>query len=42
MGITTIGIGVNYNVSKVYKHNVMVRNVSDLGTVALNKIKLVA
>ena len=42
MGITTIGIGIQINVDQVYKNSVTVRHARDLGTVAFNKIKLVA
>ena len=42
MGITTIGLGIQCNVNNTYKHNVLVRNVHDIGNVAFNKIKLVA
>jgi Mg-chelatase subunit ChlD len=42
LGITTIGLGIQQNVSNVYKHNVTVRDVQSIGTVAFNKIKLVA
>ena len=42
LGITTIGLGIQQNVSNVYKHNVTVRDVHSIGSVAFNKIKLVA
>jgi hypothetical protein len=35
-------LGIQQNVSNVYKHNVTVRDVQSIGTVAFNKIKLVA
>jgi Mg-chelatase subunit ChlD len=42
LGITTIGLGIQLDVSNVYKHNVTVRNVHSIGAMAFNKIKLVA
>lgn len=42
LGITTIGLGIQQNVSNVYKHNVTVRDIHSIGSVAFNKIKLVA
>ena len=42
LGITTIGLGIQQRVGDVYKHNVTVRDVQSIGTVAFNKIKLVA
>jgi cobalamin biosynthesis protein CobT len=42
LGITTIGLGIQLDVSNVYKHNVTVRDVHSIGAVAFNKIKLVA
>ncbi|NBS67614.1 VWA domain-containing protein [bacterium] len=42
LGITTIGIGILCDVSSVYSENVTVRDVKSIGTVAFNKIKLVA
>lgn len=42
LGITTIGVGIMSDVTDIYKNSVMVRKVEDLGTIAFNKIKLVA
>lgn len=42
LGITTIGIGIQHNVSSVYPQAVRVDNVADLGNVALGQIKLAA
>jgi len=39
LGITTIGIGIDKDVSYIYKHAVMVRKVSDLGAAMFSKIK---
>lgn len=39
-GITTIGIGICHDVSRVYKNNVRVDVPADLGKVAFNQIKL--
>lgn len=42
LGITTIGIGIQENVSHVYPNAVRVNNLNDMGTVAFNKLKLAA
>lgn len=42
LGITTIGIGIDLNVGDVYPQNVTVSNLSELGAVSFNKIKLAA
>lgn len=42
LGITTIGIGIDLNVGDAYPQNVTVSNVSELGAVSFNKIKLAA
>jgi Mg-chelatase subunit ChlD len=42
LGITTIGIGIQENVSHVYPNSVRVNNLTDMGTVAFNKLKLAA
>ena len=42
LGITTIGIGIQENVSRVYPNAVRVDNLADMGTVAFNKLKLAA
>jgi hypothetical protein len=39
LGITTIGIGIQHDVSKVYKHAVRVNRAADLGTAMFSKIK---
>ena len=42
LGITTIGIGIQEHVSHVYPNAVRVNNLTDMGTVAFNKLKLAA
>jgi cobaltochelatase CobT len=42
LGITTIGIGIQSDVSSVYPNAVQVNNLADMGTVAFNKLKLAA
>lgn len=42
LGVTTIGVGIQHDVSDTYPINVTVRNVQDLGTVAFSKLKLAA
>jgi cobalamin biosynthesis protein CobT len=42
LGITTIGIGIQENVSRVYPNAVQVNNLADMGTVAFNRLKLAA
>jgi len=40
MGITTVGIGIRLDVSRVYPQSVRVNNVSDLGSASFKSIKL--
>lgn len=40
LGVTTIGIGIQMNVSSVYPNSVNVKTASDLGTVSFKQIKL--
>ena len=42
MGITTVGIGIELNVSSVYPQAITVSDMSELGAVSFNKIKLAA
>ena len=42
LGITTIGVGIQYNVSDVYANNVHVKSIADLGTASFKQIKLAA
>ncbi len=42
LGITTIGVGIELDVSGVYPQAVMVRDASDLGAVSFKQIKLAA
>jgi Mg-chelatase subunit ChlD len=42
LGITTIGVGIQYNVSDVYSNNVHVKSIADLGTASFKQIKLAA
>ena len=42
LGITTIGVGIQYNVSDVYSNNVNVRTIEDLGSASFKQIKLAA
>jgi hypothetical protein len=42
LGITTIGIGIDLSVSDVYPQAITVSDMSELGTVSFNKIKLAA
>ena len=42
LGITTIGIGIEHNVSHVYPQNASVRDLSELGSVSFKQIKLAA
>ena len=42
LGITTIGVGIQYNVSDVYSNNVHVSTIADLGSASFKQIKLVA
>jgi cobalamin biosynthesis protein CobT len=40
MGITTVGIGIQSDVTKVYPQSVMVSDLSDLGAASFKSIKL--
>lgn len=40
IGITTVGIGIRVDVSRVYSQNVRVNNVSELGAASFKQIKL--
>ena len=42
LGINTIGVGIGVDVSNVYRNNVLIRNISDLGNTSFKQIKLVA
>ena len=42
LGITTIGVGIRNDVRHIYKNAVYIDNLSDLGTVAFDKLKLAA
>lgn len=42
LGIQTIGVGIGYNVNRVYKDAVRVDNVQDLGGVAFSRLKAAA
>jgi nitric oxide reductase activation protein len=42
LGITTIGVGIDLNVSNVYPQAVTVTDLADLGQVSFSKIKLAA
>ena len=42
LGITTIGVGIGMDVSRIYKQSVTVRNTEDLANASFNQIKLVA
>lgn len=42
LGIQTIGIGIGYDVSKVYPVSVRVESLADLGTVAFSKLRAAA
>lgn len=42
LGVTTIGVGIGLDVSGVYDNNVLVNDLSQLGAVSFDKIKLVA
>lgn len=42
LGVTTIGIGINADVSHVYPNNVQIDSLEDLGHVTFNKLKLAA
>lgn len=40
LGITTIGVGINYDVDNVYRVNVRVDDVAALGSVAFSKLRI--
>jgi len=42
LGITTIGVGIQHDVSGVYSNNVHVKTIADLGTASFKQIKLAA
>jgi cobalamin biosynthesis protein CobT len=42
LGVTTIGIGINADVSHVYPNNVKIDSLEDLGRVTFTKLKLAA
>jgi cobalamin biosynthesis protein CobT len=42
LGVTTIGVGIQHDVSQSYPTNVTVNSLADLGSVAFNKLKLAA
>ena len=42
LGVTTIGVGIQHDVSMSYPTNVRVDSLADLGTVAFSKLKLAA
>lgn len=42
LGVTTIGIGINADVSHVYPNNVQIDSLEDLGHVTFTKLKLAA
>jgi Mg-chelatase subunit ChlD len=42
LGITTVGIGVQYNVADVYNNHVNIQSLEDLGTASFKQIKLAA
>ena len=42
LGVTTIGIGINADVSHVYPNNVQIDSLDDLGRVTFTKLKLAA
>jgi cobalamin biosynthesis protein CobT len=42
LGVTTIGVGIQHDVSQSYPINVTVNSLADLGSVAFNKLKLAA
>ena len=42
LGITTIGIGIQHDVSHVYPQSIMVNDMSDLGNASFKQIKLAA
>jgi len=42
LGITTVGVGLGIDLSDIYKNNIHVSDVDNLGTASFDKIKLVA
>ena len=42
LGITTVGVGIELDVSSVYKNNVCIRDIKDLANASFKQIKLVA
>ena len=42
LGITTIGVGIQHNVSQVFSNNVHVHTIADLGSASFKQIKLAA
>jgi Mg-chelatase subunit ChlD len=42
LGITTIGVGIQHNVSRVFDNNVHVETIADLGSASFKQIKLAA
>lgn len=42
LGITTIGVGIQHNVSQVFSNNVHVKTIADLGSASFKQIKLAA
>ena len=42
LGITTIGVGIQHNVSRVFENNVHVETIADLGSASFKQIKLAA
>ena len=42
LGVTTIGIGINADVSHVYPNNVQIDSLEDLGRITFTKLKLAA
>jgi len=40
LGVTTIGIGINEDVSMVYPNSVRVNAIEDLGTMTFGKLKM--
>jgi cobalamin biosynthesis protein CobT len=42
LGITTIGVGIGGDLSRMYKNNILIRNYSDLADASFKQIKLAA
>jgi cobalamin biosynthesis protein CobT len=42
LGITTVGVGIELDVSDVYENNVWIKDIKDLGNASFKQIKLVA